>query len=232
MSLHHKRIDEAGLQQMLATGNVIEADANGPKVVILADGTFLKLFRVRNRWSLAWVYPYSRRFCDNAEGLRRLGYPTVDLQAHLQLGGGVSGVLYRPLPGSTLRELIGRGLLDSPLCRQVGEFIARLHEDGVYFRSLHSGNIVLTPDNDLGLIDVADMRFLRGPLSSGMRRRNWRHLFRYAEDFAGDAFVLTEMFAAYGIAASRPTAETAALEAQFRRELQQKMAEQEKMERS
>lgn len=217
-----RHIDPVELQQLLAQGRVIEQDSLGPKVAILADGAFLKLFRVRNRFSLARIYPYSRRFCRNAARLQALGCPTVTIREHLQIrSAGLSGVIYEPLAGRTLRELIRSGALDAALCRQVGTFIARLHEDGVYFRSLHSGNIVLTPDNTLGLIDIADMRFLRGPLSNGLRRRNWRHLFRYAGDFAGDAFSLTEMFAAYGVAATASSAETAALEAHFRRKLQQ-----------
>jgi RIO-like serine/threonine protein kinase len=54
-----------------------------------------------------------------------------------------------------------------------------LHGAGIYFRSLHLGNIVVTPDNEMGLIDVADMRFLRAPLNAELARRNLQHFARY-----------------------------------------------------
>lgn len=215
--MYSHTIDRTALQQLLDGARVIERDAHGVKVAILPDGNFLKLFRVKNTLSLAWLRPYSLRFCRNAARLQRLGYATVTVREHLRIRGSrLSGVIYAPLAGATLRELIHSGAVDEALCRRIGAFIARLHGDGVYFRSLHSGNIVLTPGGEPGLIDIADMRFHRRALSDGLRRRNWRHLFRYAQDFSGNAFVLTEMFAAYGAAASLPAGAVAALEAQYR----------------
>ena len=52
----------------------------------------------------------------------------------------------------------------------------------MYFRSLHFGNVVLTPENTLGLIDIADLSCQATPLSQSKRRRNFSHLRRYAED--------------------------------------------------
>ncbi|MOA52408.1 hypothetical protein D3C78_1757000 [compost metagenome] len=57
--------------------------------------------------------------------------------------------------------------------------IRSLHQSGIYFRSLHLGNIVVTPEGKLGLIDVADMRFLRSPLSARLVKRNLQHFARY-----------------------------------------------------
>ena len=65
----------------------------------------------------------------------------------------------------------------------LGAFIAKLHDRGVYFRSLHLGNIVMTPEGTLGLIDIADMRFSRGQLTASQRKRNLRHLLRYPSDW-------------------------------------------------
>jgi tRNA A-37 threonylcarbamoyl transferase component Bud32 len=65
---------------------------------------------------------------------------------------------------------------------QLGEFVAQLHARGVYFRSLHLGNIVLTPDHSLGLIDIADLKCQRRALSVGKRLRNFQHMLRYSQD--------------------------------------------------
>ena len=70
------------------------------------------------------------------------------------------------------------------LFADLASFITTLHDLGVYFRSLHLGNIVKTPDGALGLIDISDMRCLGKPLSKGMRRRNYQHLLRYEDDWA------------------------------------------------
>src|SRR5690554_7055274 len=47
---------------------------------------------------------------------------------------------------------------------------------GVYFRSFHLGNVVLTPENELGLIDISDMKIFRRPLSQWQRKRNYEHM--------------------------------------------------------
>ena len=52
----------------------------------------------------------------------------------------------------------------------------------MYFRSLHLGNVVITPDGSLGLIDIADMQVLGSSISNQKRKRNFLHLFRYSKD--------------------------------------------------
>ena len=67
---------------------------------------------------------------------------------------------------------------------ELAEFVARLHHKGIYFRSLHLGNILRHPEGELMLIDVADLRFLWLLMSPLGRARNFRHLFRYPQDLA------------------------------------------------
>ena len=171
---------------MLAAATVLERDAYGEKVLQLADGRMVKLFR-RKRWlSSALFFPYARRFMRNAQKLAALQIPTVEVvdlawcaavRRHL--------VTYHPLPGDTLRQVLRCQTVDvrPQLLRMLAGFIAQLHEKGVYFRSVHFGNIIVLPDrNGLGLIDVADLVVRRRALSSSERLRNFRHLLRYAED--------------------------------------------------
>src|SRR3546814_830511 len=116
----------------------------------------LKIFRVKRVISSARIYSYARRFCRNAARLHRLNIPTVTIKQlyHLTESAG-SAVAYTPLPGQTLREIAHDGELDAPLLSRFGAFVAELHDLGIYFRSLHFGNIVLTADHRLGLIDIA-----------------------------------------------------------------------------
>lgn len=166
---------------------VLERDGHGEKVLCLADGTFLKLFRRKSWLSKTAFYPPAKRFSVNAAELERLHIPCPKvIKLYWMASPYRSVVHYDPLPGSTLRDLLKNDLSadQQSLFARFSEFIVKLHDLGIYFRSLHMGNVVITPDNQFGLIDISDMRCLRRPLSSRMRARNYQHLLRYAEDWA------------------------------------------------
>lgn len=170
-------------EAMRATAEVLEQDAHGIKVLRLQNGDILKIFRVKRLVSSAQFYSYARRFCRNALRLAELGIPTVQiLQLYHFAGSDNTAVRYAPLPGMTLRELSREGGLDDGLLSRLGAFVAMLHQRGIYFRSLHFGNIVLTPERRLGLIDVADLSIFPWSLSCGRRIRNFRHMRRLSED--------------------------------------------------
>lgn len=67
------------------------------------------------------------------------------------------------------------------LAYQVGQFIAKVHAPGIYFRGLHIGNIVLTPNGDLGLIDVSEPS-IYWCFSRYRRLRNFARFWRSQED--------------------------------------------------
>ena len=150
-----KKIKLANYQQILASATVIERDAYGEKVLLLSDGNLVKIFR-RKRWlSSALFFPYASRFIKNARRLSEIPIPTLTVldvcycratSRHL--------VTYQPLPGETMRSR----LRESPseqgsVLTELTEFVARLHRNGVYFRSVHFGNIIAMPDRQgLGLI--------------------------------------------------------------------------------
>lgn len=81
---------------------------------------------------------------------------------------------------------------------RLARFVARLHERGVYFRSLHFANLVVVSGGELGLIDVADVAFSSRPLARQSRLRNFEHLWRYREDVEVlETFGLARFVAAY-----------------------------------
>jgi len=181
---------------MCEQARVLEQDDRGIKVLQLADGTIFKLFRVRRLLSLAHVYSYARHFCRNADGLSALGIPTVQIIKLMHfVDSSDTAVLYQPLPGTTLRQLSQAGELSEELMRDFGVFVARLHAMGVYFRSLHFGNVVLTPEGTLGLIDIADLKLYGRGLSTWYRGRNFRHLQRLKDDWK---IVLPQHVKAFG----------------------------------
>ncbi len=165
-------------------GKVIEQDGHGDKVIILADGTFLKLFRRKRLISSAAIWPYAQRFADNAKKLEELGIPCPKIiQVYRIPSIERDAVHYHPLPGKTLRDLY-RGEMEYPedLRERFLEFVEHVQDLGVYFRSFHLGNVVLTPDDELGLIDISDMKIFRRPLSKWQRKRNYVHTLKDNED--------------------------------------------------
>lgn len=177
------RLPQAALNQMIEGAKVLEADSYGAKVYLLNDGNIVKVFRRKRLFSSALLRPYSKRFIDNASKLKKLGIPTLTVLAFYQLDEpGKTAVLYEPLPGKTLRQIAEKNGFDwEDNLPKLIELIRRLHNAGVYFRSLHLGNIVITPQHEWGLIDVADMRFFKGPLSKTLARRNLQHFLRYIQ---------------------------------------------------
>ncbi|GIK47161.1 MAG: toluene tolerance protein [Betaproteobacteria bacterium] len=168
-----------------ADARVLERDRHGDKVLQLADGSYLKLFRRKRLISSAAWYPYAKRFADNALALAERDIPCPGVIGLYRIPGvSRDAVRYRPLEGQTLRQLVRSGADTAGLRERLGRFVAELHEAGVYFRSLHLGNIVLTPAGTLGLIDIADLRAGRRPIPPHRRRRNLQHLLRDEQDRA------------------------------------------------
>lgn len=176
-----KKLSKEGYLTLREGAKVIEADTFGDKVLLLTDGTYLKLFR-RKRWlSTALFFPYSKRFVQNAKKLVALNIPTVSIIELYKIPSiHRTAVHYSPLTGRTLRSITEP--IDDVLADKLGKFFRTLHDKGIYFRSLHLGNIVLTPENKLGLIDISDMKVYKSPLTETQRIRNFQHCNRYPED--------------------------------------------------
>ena len=165
---------------------ILEQDGKDLKVLRLPNARILKLFR-RKRWlsSQLWA-PHALRFDRNAKTLLKRGIPTISVEQIFALPEMQrQAVLYHELPGITLRQWLREHQGDEAkaLIEQFGRFVAKLHAEGVLFRSLHFGNVLVTPEHDLALIDIVDMSFRRsGSLSTQERIRNFAHIGRYTED--------------------------------------------------
>ncbi|MGE0070494.1 MAG: hypothetical protein AB7S67_09735 [Thiomonas sp.] len=171
---------------MRAGARVIEQDQHGEKVLLLPDGTYLKLFRRKRVLTSAAWKPYAQRFVENAAALRRLDIPCPQVLKHYRIPAiSRDAVHYLPLEGKTIRQVISDGLSEAratALRSQLLEFINHIHSLGIFFRSAHLGNIVLTPEGTLGLIDISDLKISWFALGPFRRRRNLRHVLRCRED--------------------------------------------------
>ena len=172
-------LDHQEFLALKAGAEVLEQDAHGEKVLRLTNGSLIKLFRRKRLVSSTAWYPYAQRFADNAEALAQRGIPVprvIDIWRIPSIKR--DAVHYQPLEGVTLRSLNRpESNIDlTALKKRFTDFIIHLHRLGIYFRSLHLGNVILTPAGELGLIDFSDLRIYRASLPTFMRRRNIRRM--------------------------------------------------------
>ncbi len=181
-----KSISLEEYQALRAGADVLECDVHGDKVLRLENGNILKMFRRKRLISSAAWKPYARRFAENCTALRKLGIPVPELVAVLKVPAiQRDAVLYVPLPGRTIREVRRSGISsaeEEALKKKFHDFVDRLHSLGIYFRSLHLGNVVLMPSGDLGLIDVADVKIYPFPLNFWLKQRNLKRIATLEED--------------------------------------------------
>ncbi|WP_313952499.1 toluene tolerance protein [Accumulibacter sp.] len=174
------RLEQDDYLALRAGATILEEDGFGEKVLRLADGTMLKLFRRKRLLSSAAWSPYAQRFADNAAALHQRHIPAPVIIAVWRVPSiDRDAVHYHPLVGKTLREMRREGLeahREQALKAAFTRFVIHLHDCGVYFRSLHLGNVVYTPDHQFGLIDISDARMGRRALSKQLRARNLRRL--------------------------------------------------------
>ena len=175
-------LDKPAWLALKAEGEIVEQDNRGVKVLRCANGDFIKLFRVKRRITTARLWNPARAFCHKAQQLQQRGIPTVTPVAlYRLLHVPRFGVRYQPLMGETVRSLLQQKKITEKHITKLAAFIALLHSKGILFRSLHPGNVVLTPDGSFGLIDILDCRFRwwNRPLNRWQRERNFQHFLRY-----------------------------------------------------
>lgn len=179
-----KSITQKELERLIDSGEILEKDRYGVKVVRLIDDRYLKIFNNRPGYSAAKIFPRSKRFANNAKKLKKRRITTVGIiELFNTIDAKRNCVIYHGIPGKTLREVMRNDPENTDLSRKAGAYIAQLHDAGVMFRSLHFGNIIQLADGSFGLIDVADMRVHLFPLSRWQRQRNFQHIFRYKKDY-------------------------------------------------
>jgi tRNA A-37 threonylcarbamoyl transferase component Bud32 len=173
-------LNESEYKELLKETETIEKDQSGEKVLKYTDGKYMKLFRRKRLFSSALIYPYWRRFVRNAHSLKKKGIPTIDKIESVVRVPHIkkTGVVYLPLKGDTLKFLIVNKNAPSNLPEQFGEFVSELHHKGIYFSSLHLGNVVMTASGEMGLIDISDMRSVPFQIPLFTRKTNLDYLFR------------------------------------------------------
>ncbi|MBP9722122.1 MAG: hypothetical protein KBD64_03065 [Gammaproteobacteria bacterium] len=185
-----KKLDQQAFAKVIKNSKIIMNDNNGPKVLKLANGKYLKIFRLKHWFSSALFYHYGQRFIDNAKKLQQRGITTIKItdsfiipKKFLKNSHRTMAVEYDFLPGTTLRELIAHNNFTENNLVDFSKFIAKLHQLGIYFRAGHFGNIIYdSKHNIFGLIDVENLKFYDKSLNIKKRQRNFAQMQRYDVD--------------------------------------------------
>lgn len=153
----------------------------GPKVFILPFGDIVKVFNPKKGLTRRHWHPKYRQFIENAAQLHIRHIKTVAIRHIYHLSErDAYAVRYTPLAGRDLRSLMPGNM--PILMPTLLDFMASLHDKGIYFRGLHLGNILNCDTGGLGIIDMADMRFKNGSLNMAYRVRNLAHMVKRPED--------------------------------------------------
>ena len=164
---------------LLEKNEVLERDPWGVKVLETPDKKILKIFRLKRLFSSAYFYPYALRFKHNAAFLEKKGVKTVDVENIVYCMGVQRHVLsYKKVMGQPVSSAIEKSQDSKALLKKLISFVTSLHSKGIYFRSLHLGNIIMEPDGTFVLIDISDMRFFPHKLTINQRIRNWKHVLK------------------------------------------------------
>ncbi len=176
-----QQIDQATYDQLISQGKVLESDPWGTKVVETKEQKIIKIFRLKRVYSSALFFPYACRFRRNAKRLKKKGIETINVEKIVYCMAEQRHVLtYKKISGHPVKALIEKNNGDAELIEQLIKFVVGLHKKGIYFRSLHFGNVIVNTEGEMALIDIADLQIYPWPLSLNQTIRNWKHLLKYS----------------------------------------------------
>lgn len=180
-----KTLSLAEYQEQTRECIVLSRDDHGDKVLLRPDGRVIKLFRRKRLLSSALLVPYALRFARASIELKKRGIRAAIVEETWRIPAiRRQAVVYPMIDGMSLRERIASEPEEADdLLLSLARFMARLHQQGVYFRAIHLGNLLVPKDEDqFALIDISEAKFHRGPLSIAWRAPNFRPLLKYPED--------------------------------------------------
>jgi hypothetical protein len=153
------------------------------KVIFHKIGIATKIWSKKRRLlTSANIYPYDMRFVRNASLLKAKGVSTPRIIRHAKLNkSSIRLVQYEMLPGQAVRDVLSKNP-NGVDWSQLANFFHKLHRKGIFFRSIHFGNIIQVDKTQFGLIDFTDVAFYRKGLGFKRRIRNLGFPLRYEKD--------------------------------------------------
>ncbi len=176
-----KQLDQQQFVQLCQQGKPLAVGRKGPRLLNLTNGQIIKIFWPRKCLTSDQLYPYAKRFVRNATCLKKAGIlaPVVtDIQR--VRASRIYLVTYDKILGQDVRDIIEHN--DVNVLSKVAEFIAKLHNGGVFFRGIHLGNVLQCGQQGFALIDIVKVKFYKRAMPFFTRYRNLKHLLTNRND--------------------------------------------------
>lgn len=175
-----RSVTQADFEQMIAGAKVLERQEGGLSALRSADGHIIKIWQRRGGLSSDRLRPYSKRFADNCARLNERAIPAPVVSDSFRIKEtGEHVLIYPMLPGHSMADLAAA---DGLPIEAMAQFYVQLHNAGVFFRSIHLGNVLQLEDQRLGVIDVTDCWFYKSPLGMKKRAQNIGYAWAYRGD--------------------------------------------------
>lgn len=175
-------LSDAQLADLVSQSSLLEGNPNEPKVLLDPEGYIYKLFYApEKKLSSRALFPPFRQFVKNSKELLKRGIPTVSICKTMAANDQrFNAIRYKAIEGIEFRDHLKQNSHNE--LKSLVTIIAKLHQQGVFFRAIHLGNVLRQPNGDYALIDISDCSFTAGPLDTFRRARNLAHLLSYHAD--------------------------------------------------
>ncbi|MGB6976630.1 MAG: hypothetical protein WBE18_04150 [Gammaproteobacteria bacterium] len=175
-----KRISLPEYEQLVQNSVPLASKGGRPGILLTPSQLIVKHTYKRSLWSSSTLWPYPRRFKRNAARLLAMGFTAPAVKEIFNFPVGECYLMvYQHLPGITVRELSKQGQVAH--LQKLPQFVANLHHRGVYFRDLHTNNLLYQSHEQFALLDITSVKFHRASLNLHQRARNIVHLLRKQE---------------------------------------------------
>lgn len=174
-----KRLNSKQFKLLCSTGQLLKGTAERPKIIRSPENHIIKMIYKRQKWlSSTYIRPYAKRFQARSQKLamKQIIAPRI-IQSYQCPAHQCDILIYPEIQGQPLKQCLNQQRL-----HQLAQFLVELHQKGIFFWDLHLDNIIVTPNNKMGLMDVATAHVSNAPLRLKSRARNLGRLMNIDYD--------------------------------------------------